>query len=381
MTREATVLLAGNPNVGKSTVFNGLTGLRQHTGNWSGKTVETAEGYYTDGDCRYRLVDLPGMYSLDARSREEQRAREVLEEGNFDCVAVVCDSTLLERNLILVYQILDLHVPMVLCLNLMDEARRRGMTVDGEKLSRLLEVPVVPMSAGRNQGLDALRRAIGQTIAAQKRTHWPDLPKSRRQRAALAAETAAAVTTGSRRDSWDRRVDKFLTGKYTGIPILLLLLFFLLWLTIAGANLPSRWIWQGVLMLWSWLSGPMAEAPWWLRGALLDGMLLTAGRVVSVMLPPMAIFFPLFTLLEDLGYLPRMAYNLDHALEGCGGCGKMALTMCMGHAGAELVLPGPAALQPGGFRPETTSSDGEQRARRRSCALIRRGSSRACRQP
>ena len=189
------------------------------------------------------------------------------------------------------------------------------------------------------------------------------------------------MTTGSRRDSWDRRVDKILTGKYTGIPILLLLLFFLLWLTIAGANLPSRWIWQGVLMLWSWLSGPMAEAPWWLRGALLDGMLLTAGRVVSVMLPPMAIFFPLFTLLEDLGYLPRMAYNLDHALEGCGGCGKMALTMCMGHAGAELVLPGPAALQPGGFRPETTSSDGEQRARRRSCALIRRGSSRACRQP
>ncbi len=360
--REVTVLLAGNPNVGKSTLFNALTGLRQHTGNWAGKTVETAEGHYTHKGRRYRLVDLPGTYSLDTRSREEGQARAVLEAGDFDCVAVVCDSTLLERNLILVYQLLALEVPVVLCLNLMDEARRRGIRVDVEGLSRRLEVPVVSLSAARGQGLEELREAIRQTAARGREPRSIALPANGRQRAALARETAETVTWGQRERSRGQRLDKILTGKYTGIPILLLLLFFLLWLTIAGANLPSRWLWQGVRWLHGLLSGPMASAPWWLRGALLDGMLLTTGRVVSVMLPPMGIFFPLFTLLEDLGYLPRMAYNLDHALEGCGGCGRMALTMGIGPLGAEKGRQAKAACRPGK-------------------RIIQRGSFPACRPP
>ena len=329
-TGALTVLLAGNPNVGKSTVFNALTGLRQHTGNWPGKTVETAEGRYTYKGREYRLVDLPGTYSLDARSREEQVAREALEEGAFDCVAVVCDGTMLRRNLILVYQILALHVPVVVCINLMDEARRRGITVDTGRLSRMLGVPVVPASAGRGEGLEALREEIWQMAEGYHRPQYPQIPASRQQRAALAEETASRVTAGGNREGWGQVWDQLLTGHRTGIPLMLLMLFFLLWLTIAGANVPSGWLWRGTEWLYGVLSGWLAGTPWWLRGALLDGMFLTAGRVVSVMLPPMAIFFPLFTLLEDLGYLPRMAYNLDHALSCCGGCGKMALTMWIG---------------------------------------------------
>lgn len=333
MTEPLTILLAGNPNVGKSTVFNALTGLRQHTGNWPGKTVETAEGRYDYKGRSYRLVDLPGTYSLDARSGEEQVAREALEEGTFDCVAVVCDSTMLRRNLILVYQILALGVPTVVCLNLMDEAGRKGIEVDVPRLSRMLGTPVVPASAGRGVGLTELQEEIRKMAEGYSRTRPPEIPASRRQRAMLAEETAARVTSGQGKEGWGKVLDQILTGRRTGIPVMLLLLFFLLWLTIAGANVPSDYLWMGVQKLYDLLSGWMAGAPWWLRGALLDGMFLTAGRVVSVMLPPMAIFFPLFTLLEDLGYLPRMAYNLDHALSACGGCGKMALTMCMGKSG------------------------------------------------
>lgn len=325
------VLLAGNPNVGKSTVFNALTGLRQHTGNWSGKTVETAEGTYSYQGRDYRLVDLPGTYSLDARSREEQVAREALERGDADCVAVVCDGTMLRRNLILVYQVLALGLPVVVCVNLMDEARRRGVTVDCEKLSRLLGTPVVGTAAGRNQGLEDLKREIALAAQGFSRPHPAKMPQSRRETAAMAEETAQAVSRRERaEDGWAQVWDKILTGRRTALPVMLLGLFFLLWLTIAGANVPSEWLWQGVLWCYKRLKVLLAAAPWWIRGALLDGVLMTAGRVLAVMLPPMAIFFPLFTLLEDLGYLPRVAYNLDRSLERCGGCGKMALTICMG---------------------------------------------------
>lgn len=326
-----TVLLAGNPNVGKSTVFNALTGLRQHTGNWPGKTVETAEGRYTYQGREYRLVDLPGTYSLDARSGEEQVAREALEGGDFDCVAVVCDGTLLRRNLILVYQILALHVPVVVCVNLLDEAKRRGMEVDCKKLSRLLGVPVVAAAAGRRQGLSELQREISLVAEGFHGPHPPAIPASRQEKADLAEETAAAVTRFRQEGQENTsRWDRLLTGRRTGMPIMLLLLFFLLWLTIAGANVPSSLLWEGVQWLYARLSPLLAGLPWYLREALLDGVLLTVGRVVAVMLPPMAIFFPLFTLLEDLGYLPRVAYNLDRSFEKCGGCGKMALSMCMG---------------------------------------------------
>ena len=328
--KAVTVLLAGNPNVGKSTIFNALTGMRQHTGNWPGKTVETAEGRYSYQGREYRLVDLPGTYSLDARSQEEQVTREAILRGGYDCVAVICDGTMLRRNLILVYQILATGVPAVVCVNLMDEAKRKGIEVDIDALSGRLGTLVTETAAGRGRGLNALREQIRLVTERTVSPHYPEIPNGRRERVKLAEETARAVTSGSGKENWTAAADRFLTGRRTGLPVMMGLLFFLLWLTITGANVPSDLLWKGIRKIYELLSVWCAGWPWWLRGALLDGMLLTAGRVVAVMLPPMAIFFPLFTILEDLGYLPRMAYDLDHAMSRCGGCGKMALTMCMG---------------------------------------------------
>ena len=333
MSRALQVLLAGNPNVGKSTVFNCLTGRNQHVGNWPGKTVELASGQYTYKGRRYELTDLPGTYSMDACSPEEQVARTILEQGEFDCLVVVCDATCLERNLILTYQLLAHIRKVVVLVNLMDEAGRRGIQVDCGALERRLGVPVVAGAASREQGLELLQEQIRMVAEDYCRPRPAPVPETPEGRAALAEDTAAAVVSGQDRGKdWQLMWDRLLTGRKTGIPLMLLLLFLVLWLTVAGANMPSKWLWQGVLWLYRLGEKLMAAlgAPWWLSGALLDGMVLTAGRVISVMLPPMAIFFPLFTLLEDLGYLPRVAYNLDHMMSKCGGCGKMGLTMCMG---------------------------------------------------
>ena len=322
------VALAGNPNVGKSTLFNALTGLRQHTGNWAGKTVATAKGEYTYQGKEYQLIDLPGTYSLAAHSEEEAVARDYIQSGQADAVVVVCDATCLERNLILALQVLELTGRVLVCVNLMDEAKRLGVEVDLDALSERLGVPVVGASAGREQGLDALKEAVAvlvKTDAPASAPHSPD------ERVALAEHYAAQTVRNGEAASLrrQRKLDRLLTAKATGIPLLLLLFGLVVWLTVAGANVPSALLTElfarlgGVLELW------LAAAPAWLRGLLLDGVYRVAAWVVAVMLPPMAIFFPLFTLLEDLGYLPRVAFVMDHAFQKCRTCGKQCLTMCM----------------------------------------------------
>jgi ferrous iron transport protein B len=168
------VALAGNPNTGKSTVFNALTGLRQHTGNWPGKTVSRAEGGFEYGDNRYKLVDLPGTYSLLATSLDEEIARDFILFGQPDVTVVVVDATRLERNLNLVLQVLEITDRVVVCLNLMDEAERHGLIVDERRLARDLGVPVVPTTARSNGGLDLLLKTIhevatGKTVAKPRR--------------------------------------------------------------------------------------------------------------------------------------------------------------------------------------------------------------------
>lgn len=333
---EKIIALAGNPNVGKSTVFNHLTGMRQHTGNWPGKTVELARGSFTYEGTDYTLVDLPGTYSLAAHSAEEEVARDFLLKGGADAAVVVCDATCLERNLNLVLQTLELTDRVVVCVNLMDEAEKKGVVIDTEELSNLLGVPVVGTAAGRGRGMRELtaamvRAAAGEGCAPPGRF---DHAETVEEKIRLAERLTDAVTH-RRRENYarrDRRLDRLFTSRATGIPVMLLLLTGILWLTIEGANVPSALLSEALFWGQDRLTGLFTalNAPDWLHGALVLGVYRVLAWVVSVMLPPMAIFFPLFTLLEDFGYLPRVAFVLDHAFQKAHACGKQALTMCMG---------------------------------------------------
>lgn len=325
--QRLTVALAGNPNVGKSTLFNRLTGLRQHTGNWPGKTVSVARGEARCGETTLCLVDLPGTYALDGKSEDERIAAEFLESGGADCTVIVCDAGALERNLILALQILERTPRAVVCVNLMDEASSRGIRVDARALQALLGVPVVKTSAGRGEGIDALLEAIVRQCG-----------KDAARGCAIAGDPVEAAERIAKQcvrrvgadQNWRAVLDRVLTGRRYGFPILVILLFGIVYLTVWGANYPSMLLQRVFDAGYDLLCAAMKRAPWWLRGVLADGLYATTARVVSVMLPPMLIFFPLFTLLEDVGFLPRMAFLLDHGMRRCGGCGKQALTLCMG---------------------------------------------------
>lgn len=396
------VALAGNPNVGKSTIFNSLTGLNQHTGNWPGKTVTNVTGKYVYKEKEFIMVDIPGTYSLMANSVEEEVARDFICFGNPDITVVITDATCLERNLNLVLQTIEITKNVIVCVNLMDEAKRKGIKIDLKKLSQLLGVKVVGTSASTEEGIEQLKEEIYKNINQEPisirynecieraislieekiNTRWLSLKLLEEDETLLnsiknytninlndkelkntineakkiiinegfdkdkfrdeivstlvkkAEEISKAVVSYSieKYNERDRKIDKILTSKKFGIPIMILLLGIILWITITGANYPSQvlskllfYIQDKLTEFFMWI-----KAPAWLEGILVQGMYRTLAWVVSVMLPPMAIFFPLFTLLEDLGYLPRIAFNLDNFFRKCNACGKQALTMCMG---------------------------------------------------
>lgn len=332
---ERIVALAGNPNVGKSTVFNALTGMRQHTGNWAGKTVGCACGRCRSAREQYLLVDLPGTYSLQPHSAEEAVACDFVRGGEADAVVVVCDATCLERTLVLALQMHSVTPNTIVCVNLLDEARRKRIRIDLPALQTQLGMPVVGVTARKKKTLRALLDALDAVMAAPQPR--PDGAPEAGDPADDVRRAEAICRAAVRRETpeyaaRDRRLDRLLTSRATGYPIMLLGLAAVLWLTIAGANAPSEWLSH----FFGWVQGRFSalliflHAPPWLQGLLVDGMFRTLAWVVAVMLPPMAIFFPLFTLLEDAGYLPRVAYNLDRPFQACRACGKQALTMCMG---------------------------------------------------
>ena len=410
-----TIALAGNPNVGKSTVFNALTGMHQHTGNWAGKTVGNAFGSYRFENRQYTLVDLPGTYSLFAHSKEEEFAGEYITAGKCDAVAVVCDATCLARSLHLVLQIAERTPNVLVCVNLMDEAKRHGLEIDLEELSLRLSLPVVGLSARSGKGLSEFRasaaeicktpreeafyveypaaveasilqlegifagsaeklplsaRALAlellqdetgtvqlcrkhfgtdlyahpQTVAAVARVfaelrekgfdkiRLEDTFSGSIDRAAKDIADSAVTESPQKRKRVQDALDRLFLERKTGVPIMLLLLLLVFWITIVGANYPSEALSALLFRIQDYLllfCDKIGVSPW-LRDMLVLGMYRVLAWVVAVMLPPMAIFFPLFTLLEDFGYLPRVAFHLDHQFRKADTCGKQALTMCMG---------------------------------------------------
>lgn len=416
-----TIALAGNPNVGKSTVFNALTGMRQHTGNWAGKTVANASGTFTHKNIDFTLVDIPGTYSLMASSPDEEAAREFICFGQPDCIIVVLDATCLERNLNLAIQILEVNKKAVICVNLLDEATKKGIQIDLDELSLYLGVPVVGTAARSGEGLDELKDAVFDVATGERKVFGTKIKYNSNLEKAItkleniiedsklfddktfsylskrflalrlidcdkkldnsikeyfnfslvehktinkafteihnelenigmkqddirdiivegivakAQEIYAHCTClcdkcYSRRD---RKLDKILTSKLTGIPIMLLLFGVIFYITISGANYPSELLSMAFSKVQEWLYGlfDLLHSPPFLKGLLIDGMFKTLSWVVAVMLPPMAIFFPLFTLLEDFGYLPRVAFNMDRFFAKSGTSGKQSLTMLMG---------------------------------------------------
>lgn len=412
---DKVIAIAGNPNVGKSTLFNNLTGLNQHTGNWPGKTVTNAQGYCSTKNNSYIMVDIPGTYSLMAHSAEEEVARNFICFGEPDAIVIVCDATCLERNLNLVLQTMEISNKVIVCVNLMDEAKRKNVSIDLQGLSHKLGVPVVGTVARKKKSLSFLMNEFDHLMDNQEQTiplqikyikpiedaislveplikkktgakinsRWlslklldydkslidelnvylkEDILKDECVIAILSKAKSLLIENGiddhnikdiivsclvhtaedlcvtivsynkSSYDATDRKLDKILTSKRTGYPIMIALLVVVFWLTITGANYPSKMIAEALFWLQNkltWLFHYI-HTPDWLHGMLVLGVYRTLAWVVSVMLPPMAIFFPLFTLLEDAGYLPRIAYNLDKSFNRCCACGKQALTMCMG---------------------------------------------------
>lgn len=332
------VLLMGNPNVGKSTVFNEITGMHQHTGNWTGKTVDSAIGKYYYKYNNYELIDLPGTYSLIASSKEEKVAGNYLLNENYDCVVIVIDATLLQRNLMLFYQIFDITSKVVVLLNLCDEAKKRNIEIDKNILQNLLGVPVIKATARSGKGINELLEEIHLVVTNEEDYYTKrsvDIDKIDTDNILEKAQfvsSKAIKTVPSKKEKRDEILDKILLGKYTSIPIMLLIFGLILFITIKLSNYPSEFLSDIFSKFEVFLSNKMTDSgisPI-LISLLVDGMLKVLLWVIAVMLPPIVIFFPLFSLLEDFGILPRFAFNLDLPFEKCNACGKQALTTCMG---------------------------------------------------
>ena len=325
------IALIGNPNVGKSTIFNTLTKNNVHTGNWPGKTVGNNIGKYNYKKNEYIIYDLPGTYSLIPNSKEEKIAKDFIESYNYDIALIICDACLLERNLNLVLQTLEITNNVIIGVNLMDEAKKKEIDIDLNKLSNILNVPVVSMCAKNNIGIKDLLDTIENFNKKEEKTIIKDSIENINKKANEISKEVITFNNLNYRYK-ERKIDKLLTNKITGIPIMIIFLLIIFYLTISLSNYPSNFLFDifNVILKYLFRFFNKLNINPILTSIFLNGIYKTTTWVISVMLPPMCIFFPIFALLEDYGFLPRIAFNLDKIFQKCNSCGKQALTMCMG---------------------------------------------------
>ena len=359
-----TIALAGNPNSGKTTVFNALTGSKQHVGNWPGVTVEKKEGAYKK-DKQLLLLDLPGTYSLSPYTPEEIIARDYIVNEKPDCVINIVDATSIERNLYLSMQIMETGVPTVIALNMMDEVRASGTTIDATALAELFGVQVVPVVARNGTGLDALMEAVQKTIAQQKA---PKRLPVYDQTAALAKSGGApdeaeekqadlryqfigeAVKNAVRKDVSVKRthltvtdkIDSVLTNRIVALPIFAAIMYVLFACTFSEnflfvPELPSPGVWLAGLAEagWGWLTDTLAGliensgASEWAYSLVIDGIMEAFGAIIGF-LPLVLVLFLLMSVLEDCGYMARVAFVMDRIFRKFGLSGRSFIPLLMG---------------------------------------------------
>ncbi|MDI3311507.1 MAG: ferrous iron transport protein B [Thermoanaerobacterium sp.] len=334
--RMITAALIGNPNVGKTTLFNLLTGLNQHVGNWPGVTVEKKEGFINDN---VKIVDLPGIYAMDTYSNEEKISKSFLESGDVDFILNIVDASNLHRNLYLTMQLKEFNIPIILILNMVDVAEKKGIKIDYENLSQLLGVMVVPIVASKGKGVDKIEELLSNGIFS-KANHDNDIHYQNVVHFKSEAETYKYIEgilsqcltyTSENTFTITERLDKILINKFLAYPIFIAIIYLIFQFTFSWVGQPLADLLDSFVNDWfvPHINILLSGANGWFKSLIVDGIIGGVGSVI-VFLPVILALFLCISFLEDSGYMARVAFLMDKIIRKMGLSGKAFIPLIIG---------------------------------------------------